>query len=154
MDKKKLDYGVEIKVLDDFPDDINRRKGRGLAPNSVKIVKALNDLEYGKVLEIANYSGGGLRSLLMNWIDRGYIRDEFMFKAKNNKVYIWKIKHVKSKKPYLCIFIIRFPELLKLFIAFFTDFYFHFPLSFYFPSLHYTSDIILVIHTHIYSYSF
>lgn len=97
MDKKKLDYGVEIKVLDDFPEEINKRKGRGLAPNSVKIVKALNDLEYGKVLEIANYSGGGLRSLLMNWIDRGYIRDEFMFKAKNNKVYIWKIKDEENE---------------------------------------------------------
>jgi hypothetical protein len=92
MEKKKLEYGVEIKVLDDFPDDINRRKGRGLAPNSVKIVKALNDLEYGKVLEISNYSGNGLRSLLMNWIDRKYIKNEFMYKAKNNKIYIWKIK--------------------------------------------------------------
>ena len=92
MDKKKLDYGVEIKVLDEFPENINTRRGRGLAPNSVKIVKALNDLEYGKVLEIVNYSKNGLRSLLMNWIDRGYIKDEFMFKAKNNKVYIWKIK--------------------------------------------------------------
>ena len=92
MEKKRLDYGVEIKVLDELPDYINIRRGRGLAPNSVKIVKALNDLEYGKVLEIAKYSGNGLRSLLMNWIDRGYIKDEFMFKAKNNKVYIWKIK--------------------------------------------------------------
>ena len=92
MDKKKLDYGVEIKVLDEFPEDVNTRKGRGLAPNSIKIVKALNALEYGKVLEIANYSGNSLRSTLMNWIDRGYVKDEFMFKAKNNKVYIWKIK--------------------------------------------------------------
>ena len=92
MDKKKLDYGVEIKVLDEFPENINTRRGRGLAPNSVKIVKALNDLEYGKVLEIVNYSKNGLRSLLMNWIDRGYVKDEFMYKAKNNKIYIWKIK--------------------------------------------------------------
>ena len=34
----------------------------------------------------------------MNWIDRGYIKDEFMFKAKNNKVYIWKIKDEENKQ--------------------------------------------------------
>lgn len=92
MENKELKYGVELKVLDEFPDDINTKKGRGLSPNSIKIVKALNDLEYGKILEISNHSGNGLRSLLMNWIDRHYVKDEFMFKAKNNKVYIWKIK--------------------------------------------------------------
>lgn len=95
--EEKIIYDVKLKVVKTIP--LIRRRGRSsLYPTSVKIIDALNELEYNKILRIDNYrSAYSLRSCLVNWIDRGYIKNEYMLRIRGKVIYIWKVKDYETK---------------------------------------------------------
>lgn len=95
--EEKIKNDVKLKVVKTIP--LIRRRGRGsLYPTSVKIIDALNELEYGKTLRIENYrSAYSLRSCLVNWIDKGYLKDEYILRIRGKVIYIWKIKDYEMK---------------------------------------------------------
>ena len=82
---------MQMKIINEVP-IIERRGGRHMSLNSIKLIDTLNNLPKGKVLEITEYSSHGLRSNLINWIEKRYIKDEFMIRTKGNASYIWRVK--------------------------------------------------------------
>lgn len=84
---------LKFEVVNSMP--LIKRRGRSsLYPNSIKIIDALNELEYGKTLKIRNYhSAYSLRSCLMDWIEKGYLKDEYMLRLDGEVLYVWKVKN-------------------------------------------------------------
>ena len=84
---------VKFEVVNSMP--LIKRRGRSsLYPTSIKIIDALNELEYGKTLKIRNYhSVYSLRSCLMDWIEKGYLKDEYMLRLDGEVIYVWKVKN-------------------------------------------------------------